>query len=48
VVNDDLREVVGRLVELVTGAPASGDSRADPGSPAPSAQAPTSSSGVTE
>jgi guanylate kinase len=48
VVNDDLREVVGRLVELVSGAPASGDSRADPGSPAPSAQAPTSSSGVTE
>lgn len=38
VVNDDLRDVVGRLVELVSGAPASGDGRADPGPAAPSAQ----------
>lgn len=38
VVNDEVRDAVGRLVELVSGATAPCDARADPGPPAPSAQ----------
>ncbi len=48
VVNDDVQSAVGRLVDLVSGTPASDDGRADPGHAAPCAPSRNLSSGVTE